>query len=105
MVHIVGIRQMNLRIISSPLLLIFWPLLFCFVYVAGQAGSPQPENWQIMSLLGNFAGWAALACVLGSIGIGVRCAIIKSPVPRSSIVTGFTLLVIIAYILMRTLYA
>lgn len=94
---------MNHRNLSLLLLLIFWPLLFGFLYVMGQAGSPQPDNWQVMSLLGDLAGLTALACLLGSIGVGVWCVINQKPAPRSSIVAGFTLVAIPAYVLVRVL--
>ena len=73
-----------------PLILFFasWPFAAYWLHVAGQAGSPQPRNWEQLSLRGDLAGLLALLLlVASSIVFGIQGANGRRP-PTSTIVSN-----------------
>lgn len=89
---------MKAGVLSALLFAAFWPLLFTCAYIYGLAGSPQPDNWAVLSRVGDYAGLAAIACILSCVEIGIWCKLKARLVPLASKASVITILALLAYV-------
>lgn len=61
----------NARILSVSCQSVFWLLAFLWLWLAGNAGSPQPDNWLEQVRWMDALGWVALLCLCVSVACGV----------------------------------
>ena len=74
----------------------FWGTALVWLGVAGEAGSPLPDNWQKLLFWSHMAEWTALLTLTASIICAVISRWRESRIPISGIVS-FVVLVITAH--------